>query len=68
MFQINVDLQKSCKRYQGTARELQQSLDDSEREKEALKESVAILERKANGLANEVEESRLNLGGVKSVH
>ena len=43
-------------------------MDDSEREKEALKESVAILERKANGLANEVEESRLNLGGVESVY
>jgi hypothetical protein len=27
-------------------------------EKETLKESVAILERKANGLANEAEESR----------
>ncbi len=30
-FQINADLQKTCKRHQVTARELQQSLDDSDR-------------------------------------
>jgi hypothetical protein len=33
-------------------------LDESEREKESLKESVSTLERKANGLANEAEEAR----------
>ena len=30
-FQINVEVQKTCKRHQVTARELQQSLDDSDR-------------------------------------
>jgi hypothetical protein len=55
---LNAELQKTCKRHQLTAKDLQQSLDESEREKESLKESVSTLERKANGLANEAEEAR----------
>ena len=56
---MNAELQKTIKRQQAAAKELQQSLDESQQEKDALKELVATLERKANALANEAEEARL---------
>ena len=55
---MNAELQKTIKRHLAAAKELQQSLDESQQEKDALKELVATLERKANALANEAEEAR----------
>jgi chromosome segregation ATPase len=55
---MNAELQQTVKRHLAAAKDLQQQLDDSEREKEAIKEAANSLERKANALANEAEEAR----------
>jgi len=52
------EAQRNIKRYQGTLKETQAALEDEQRARDDAREALAIAERRANALANELEESR----------
>jgi len=57
----NSEAQKSIKRYIVQLKESSQVLEDEQRARDETREQAGIAERRANGLANELEESRLLL-------